>query len=114
MSKLKLVKSTALYLNEISRIEKFDLLSLDDFGLQPFDNLNRSALMEIIEDRHGKHLTIVTSQCPVSDWHTIIGEQTVVDAILDRIVNNRHRVDLTGPSLRDLLSVKRKQVVELD
>ncbi len=114
MSRLKMGKSDGSYLKEISRIEKHDLLILDDFGLQPFDNLTRSALMEIIEDRHGKHSTIITSQYPVSDWHTIIGEQTVADAILDRIVNNTHRIDLTGPSLRELLSGKRKQVVELD
>jgi len=114
MSRLKMGKSDGSYLKEISRIEKHDLLILDDFGLQPFDNITRSTLMEIIEDRHGKRSTIITSQYPVSDWHTIIGEQTVADAILDRIVNNTHRIDLTGPSLRELLSGKRKQTVELD
>jgi len=113
MTRLKMAKADGSYLKEIARIEKHDLLILDDFGLQPFDNLNRSALMEIVEDRHGKRSTIITSQWPVSDWHEIIGEQTVADAILDRIVHTAHRMDLTGPSLRDQLSGKQTHLIEL-
>jgi len=114
MSRLKMGKSDGSYLKEISRIEKHDLLILDDFGLQPFDNLTRSALMEIIEDRHGKalnhhHIAIPRIRLAYHHWGA-----TVADAILDRIVNNTHRIDLTGPSLRELLSGKRNQVVELD
>jgi len=113
MSRLKMAKADGSYLKEIARIEKHDLLILDDFGLQPFDNLSRSALMEIVEDRHSKRSTIITSQWPISDWHEIIGEQTLADAILDRIVHSAHRMELLGPSLREKLSGKQTQMIEL-
>jgi DNA replication protein DnaC len=79
---------------------KADLLILDDFGLQAFDNHGREALMDIIDDRYNKTSTIVSSQIPVSLWYDIIGEGTIADAILDRIVNSSHRIDLKGESLR--------------
>ena len=113
MSRLKMAKADGSYLKEIARIEKHDLLILDDFGLQPFDNQSRSALMEMVEDRHGRRSTIITSQWPISDWHEIIGEQTVADAILDRIVHSAHRMELTGPSMRDKLSGKQKHPIEI-
>ena len=76
------------------------MLILDDFGLVPMDNQNRSALMEIVEDRHKKASMIITSQLPVNCWHEVIGEKTIADAILDRIVHDAHRVELSGESLR--------------
>lgn len=99
-ARLKMSKADGSYVKEIARIEKQDLLILDDFGIQPFDNPSRSSLMEIIEDRHGKRSTIITSQLPVMKWHDIIGENTVADAILDRIVHQAHRVELSGESMR--------------
>jgi DNA replication protein DnaC len=99
-SLLKIAKADGSYIKETARIEKQDLLILDDFGMQPFDNHSRSALIEIIEDRHGKHSTIITSQLPVKQWHEVIGEQTIADAVLDRIVHNAHRIELSGESLR--------------
>ena len=93
-------KVDGTYIKEIARIEKQDLLILDDFGIQPLDAQSRSALMEIIEDRHGKRSTIVTSQVPINLWHEVIGEQTVADAILDRIVHNAQKIELKGESLR--------------
>jgi len=99
-SKLKMAKGDGSYLKEIDRIEKQDLLILDDFGLQPLDNNKRNDFMEIIVDRHGKRSTIIASQLPVSAWHDIIGEQTIADAILDRMVHNSLRIDLKGESLR--------------
>lgn len=98
--KLKLCKVDGSYLKELSKIIKVDLLILDDFGLQSFDNYAREALMDIIDDRHGKSTTIIASQIPVSAWHDIIGEGTIADAILDRIVNSSHRIKLEGESLR--------------
>jgi DNA replication protein DnaC len=95
-----MMKADGSYLREISRIEKQDLLILDDFGLQPMDNHNRSALMELIEDRHGKRSTIITSQLPVQQWYDVIGEKTVADAILDRLVHDAHRIEIDGDSLR--------------
>jgi DNA replication protein DnaC len=100
LSKLKMSRADGSYLKEIAKIERQHLLILDDFGLQPLDAQSRSALMELVEDRHGKSSLIITSQVPVSKWHDIIGEQTIADAILDRIVHSAHRLELEGESLR--------------
>jgi DNA replication protein DnaC len=97
---LKMSKADGSYTKEINRIEKQQLLILDDFGIQPLDTLNRSALMEIIEDRHEKTSIIITAQIPVSKWYELIGETTIADAIMDRIVHGAHRIDLTGESMR--------------
>ncbi len=100
LKKLKLGKVDGTYLNELKKLLKADLLILDDFGLQSFDNHAREALMDIIDDRHNRTSTIIASQIPVSAWYDIIGEGTIADAILDRIVNSSHRIDLKGESLR--------------
>ena len=107
-AKLKLAKADGSYIKELAKIERQHLLIIDDFGLQPLDAPSRSALMEVIEDRHGKSSTIFTSQVPVSKWYDIIGEQTIADAVLDRIVHDAHRIEMKGESLR-----KKKQVMEL-
>lgn len=99
-AKLKMAKADGSYMKEVTRIERQQLLILDDFGIQPFDAQSRAALMEIIEDRHGKTSLIITSQLPVSKWHEVIGEKTIADAILDRIVHDAHRIELTGESMR--------------
>lgn len=82
-AKLKMAKADGSYHKEIDRIEKQDLIILDDFGLQSLDSHKRDFFMEIIEDRHGKRSTIIASQLPVSAWHDVIGEQTIADAILE-------------------------------
>lgn len=97
---LKMAKADGSYIKETARIEKTDLLILDDFGMQPLDGHNRSALIEIIEDRHGKRSTIITAQLPVGQWYDVIGEKTIADAVLDRIVHNAHRIEMSGESLR--------------
>ncbi len=99
-SRLKMGKADGSYLKEISKIERQDLLIIDDFGLLPIDSQNRSALMEIVEDRHKRASMIITSQLPVNCWYEVIGEKTVADAILDRIVHDAHRIELRGESLR--------------
>jgi len=100
MGQLKLAKAKGTILAELKRIERIDLLILDDFGLQPFDPQSRIALLDIIEDRHQKWSTIVTSQIPVKEWYDVIGEKTIADAVLDRIVHHSLRVELFGESLR--------------
>ena len=100
ISKLKIAKADGSYLREMTKIEKQNLLILDDFGIQPFDAAGRAMLMEIIEDRHGKGSIIVTSQLPVNKWYDIIGDKTMADAILDRIIHQSHRVELKGESMR--------------
>lgn len=108
MSHLKMAKADGTHLKELARIEKQDLLILDDFGVQPLDAQSRAFLLDIIEDRHSKHTTIITAQVPVKNWHEIIGEKTIADAILDRIVHQSIRIELYGESLRK----KRKQSAE--
>jgi DNA replication protein DnaC len=99
-AKLKLAKADGTYLKELSKMEKQDLLLIDDFGIQPLDAQSRTSLMEIIEDRHGKSSTMFTSQVPIGMWHEVIGEQTIADAILDRIVHDSHRLEMKGESMR--------------
>jgi DNA replication protein DnaC len=99
-AKLKMAKADGSYIHEIGKIERQQLLILDDFGIQPLDAQSRSALMEIIEDRHEKASTLITSQVPVANWYEVIGEKTIADAIMDRIIHNAHRIELSGESLR--------------
>lgn len=82
------------------------MLILDDFGIQPFDSQRRMNLMDIIEDRHGKKTTVITSQVPVRDWYDVIGEKTIADAVLDRIVHQAIRIEPFGESLRKCKSKK--------
>lgn len=99
-SKLKMMKADGSYTREMLKIEKYDLLILDDFGMQQLDNTARMILLEIIEDRHGRKSTIIGSQLPVAKWYEVIGDSTVADAILDRMVHTAHRLELKGPSMR--------------
>jgi len=82
------------------KLSKTDLLILDDFGLINLEKQHQLDLMEIIEDRHGKSSTIIASQLPVANWFDIIGEATIADAILDRLVHTSYRIELKGESLR--------------
>jgi DNA replication protein DnaC len=108
-TQLKMAKADGSSIRELAKIEKQDLLILDDFGIQPFDQPSRAALLEVIEDRHGKRSTIITSQLPVNRWHDVIGEKTVADAILDRIVHNAQRLELKGESLRRKSGIKTEE-----
>jgi DNA replication protein DnaC len=87
----------ARLLKSLARVE---LLILDDWGLAPMTAEQRRDLLEIMEDRHGRRSTMVTSQLPIEHWHEIIGDPTLADAILDRLVHNAHRLALKGESLR--------------
>lgn len=95
-----LCKADGSYLKELQKLAKCDLLILDDFSLQAFDNHARETLMDIIDDRYNNTSTIIASQIPVSASYDIIGEGTIADAILYRIVNSSHRITLEGQSLR--------------
>lgn len=100
LAKLKLSKVDGTYVKELKKLKNTELLILDDFGLQAFDSVTREIIMDIIDDRFGESSTIVSSQIPVSAWYDIIGEGTIADAILDRLVNSSHRINLSGESLR--------------
>jgi DNA replication protein DnaC len=86
-------------------VARLDLLILDDWGPEPFDADQRRDLLEIIEDRYEARSIIITSQLPVDRWYEIIGNPTIADAILDRLVHNAYRIELKGGSLR-----KKKQL----
>lgn len=96
----------AIVPDNLKKIERLDILILDDFGIQPFDSQGRMSLMDIIEDRHCKKSTIITSQIPVKDWYDVIGEKTIADAVLGRIVHQAIRVEFFGESLRKSRSKK--------
>ena len=102
MGQLKMAKAKGTILQELKKIERADLLVLDDFGIQPFDAGGRKNLMDIVEDRYGKKSTLITSRVPVKDWYDIIGEKTIADAVLDRIVHQAIRIELHGDSIRKL------------
>ncbi len=100
LAKMKMAKADASYIKEMAKVERQQLVILDDFGLQPMDNPARMILMDMMEDRHAKNSLIITSQLPVESWYDVIGEKTVADAIMDRIVHKAHRVELKGESMR--------------
>jgi DNA replication protein DnaC len=97
-TKISRIEGTIVRLFE--NLAKTDLLILDDFGLTHLEQQQRLDLMEIIEDRHGKSSTMIASQLPVANWYDIIGEETIADAILDRLVHTSYRIELKGESLR--------------
>jgi DNA replication protein DnaC len=101
----KLAKLDGTYHKLIKRIQRADLFILDDFGLVSIDQAARNVLLDVIEERYDKSSTIIATQIPVSKWHGLIGESTVADAILDRLVFSSHRIELEGESFR-----KKKQL----
>ncbi len=99
---LKHAKADNTYAKLVARIAKQDLLIIDDFGLQMLDDTDRLILLEIMEDRYGLKSTIVSSQLPVKVWYDIIGESTIADAILDRLINGAYRIEIKSKkSLRE-------------
>jgi transposase len=97
---LALARGDGRYARLLRALGGVQLLILDDWGLQPLEAAARQDILEILEDRYGRRSTIITSQIPVDKWHELIGDPTYADAILDRIVHNANRVNLTGDSLR--------------
>jgi DNA replication protein DnaC len=97
---LALAKGDGRYLKLLTTLAKTELLVLDDFGLAPLNQEQRHDLLEILEDRHNIRSTIVTSQLPEDHWHEQIGDPTLADAILDRLVHAAYRIQLKGESMR--------------
>lgn len=88
------------YLKLINQLAKADILIIDDWGLEGLTQSQRNDFLEIMEDRHGSKSTIVSSQLPVIQWHKAIGDVTLADAILDRLLHNAHKLNLKGESMR--------------
>lgn len=102
----KLCKADGSYLRELAKLTRKRLWILDDFGLEVLDTASRLILLQILEDRHGRASSLLTSQLPVSQWHTTIGDETIADAICDRIVHTAHRLELKGESVRKLYAAR--------
>jgi DNA replication protein DnaC len=97
---LAIARGDGRYARLLKTLGRADLLILDDWGLSVLTAPERRDLLEILEDRHGRASTIVTSQVPVDTWHEVIADPTLADAILDRLVHNAHRLQLAGESMR--------------
>ncbi len=100
MVRIKMSRLDGSILKFFDKLAKTSLLILDDFGLTNLEKQQQFDLMEIIEDRHGRLATIIASQLPVHSWYDVIGEATIADAILDRLVHSSHRIELKGDTLR--------------
>jgi DNA replication protein DnaC len=100
LEQLRIARGDGSYHKQLSQLAKLDLLILDDFGLKPLQQSERHDLLEMIEDRHGVHSTLITSQLPVSSFYEYLNEPTIADALLDRLLHSAHRLELKGESLR--------------
>ena len=100
LQELPLARGDGSYAKLLARLAKTDLLVLDDWGLVKLNAEQRRDLLEILEDRYGSRATIITSQLPLDQWHDIIGDATLADAIMDRLVHNAYKINLTGESMR--------------
>jgi DNA replication protein DnaC len=100
LQELPIAKGDGTYTRLMNRLAKVDVLILDDWGLSKLIAEQRRDLLEILEDRHDTRSTIVTSQLPLDQWHHIIGDPTLADAILDRLVHNAYKINLKGESMR--------------
>ena len=101
---ISIARGDGRYTNLMNSFAKTNLLVIDDWGLSMLSDQQRRDLLEILEDRHNLQSTIITSQLPVKHWHEIIGNPTLADAILDRLVHNAYKIDLKGDSMRKKIS----------
>lgn len=100
LRELTIAKGDGQYSKLLTNLAKVDVLILDDWGLMKLNAENRRDLLEVLEDRHGRRSTIATSQLPIEEWHGVIGDATLADAILDRLVHNAYKINLRGESMR--------------
>lgn len=99
-SKLKLARGDGSYLKVLDKLARCHLLVLDDWALLPMEGQAQHDLLEVIDDRTGARSTIVTSQVPIAKWHDLVGDPSVADALLDRLVGTAIKIELKGASLR--------------
>jgi DNA replication protein DnaC len=100
LQELAMARTDGSYPGLLERLQKTELLIIDDYGLATLSEVERRDLLEILEDRHARRATLVTSQLPLEHWHEIVGDPTFGDAILDRLVHHAHRIQLKGGSMR--------------
>lgn len=104
LQEMNIARGDGSYGKLLTRIAKYALLIIDDWGLAKLSEKERRDLLEILEDRHGISSTIISSQIPTDKWHDVIGDPTIADAVLDRLVHNAHMIALKGESMRKLMS----------
>ena len=100
VERVALSKLDGTFLKMITSLEKNDLIILDDFGLQPMDTNTRLALLQILEERYDRKSVVIASQLPITKWYEYIGDVTLADAIMDRLVSNANKIELKGESMR--------------
>ncbi len=104
LQEIPIAKGDGRYAKLMAALAKTDLIVLDDWGLAVLSDENRRDLLELLEDRHGRRATLVTSQLPLQHWHEALGDPTLADAILDRLVHNAYKITLKGDSMRKRLA----------
>jgi DNA replication protein DnaC len=112
LENLGLARGDGRYARMLKSLARVQVLILDDWGITPLTADQRRDLLEIVDDRHGRASTVVTSQLPVAHWHEHIGNPTIADAVLDRLVHTAHRIELRGESLRKLRAVNAARLDE--
>jgi len=110
-SELSLTKVDGRYLKLLNEIAKTDVLVLDDWGIGDLTHEQRRDLLEIFDDRYDHRSTVITSQLPINLWHEAVGDKTLADAIMDRVIHNAYRVNVSGESMRKLKSTMASQEV---
>ena len=100
LRELMIAKGDGHYPKLLANLAKVGVLHLDDWGLMKLTAENRRDLLKVLEDRHGVRSTIATSQLPIDEWHNVIGDPTLADAFLDRLVHNAYKINLRGESMR--------------
>ncbi len=102
LENLRIAHADGSYRRLLTQLAKADLLILDDWGLNPFTQDERRDILEVIEERHGIKSLLITSQLPIVHWHASLGDATLADAVLDRVLSRAHRLELQGESLRKI------------
>ena len=104
LQELHIARGDGSYSKVLARLAKYAILIIDDWGLAKFNDKERRDILEVLEDRHGITSTIIASQIPTEKWHDAIGDPTIADAVLDRLIHNAHLINMKGESMRKLLS----------
>jgi DNA replication protein DnaC len=105
---LALAQGDGRYARLLKALSRVELLILDDWGLAPLTSEQRRDLLEVVDDRHQRESTIITSQVPIDHWHEVSADPTIADAVLDRLVHNAHRLELKGDSMRKITAQRTK------
>ena len=104
LEEIKMARLDGSYTKTLAKISKFKLLLLDDFGVTPLKGDEINDLFEIIEERTLNGSIIITAQLPIKEWYAYLGNETIADAMMDRLIHTAHKIELKGPSMRELLA----------